>query len=98
MIHIFYTNRTSLELSPFHNQSSQMFWLLHATSPQSAQVLSFPVILWPWMKNKVIQIAIILWSFVICSFRPSLKEIGSQVSLPRPVLKAYSINSQNCVQ
>ena len=49
--------RTSLKSSPFHNQPSWTFGLLHATLQQNdCASSSFPVTLWPWGKVKAIKL------------------------------------------
>ena len=60
-IHDYFTNnpylqyRTPSQTSPSHNQSSQTFELLHATSQQNdCTSSSFPVNLWPWVNIKTI--------------------------------------------
>ena len=61
-------NRTSSQSSPFHNQPSWTFKLLHATLKQNDNTSpGFPVILWPWLNIKVNQTGIKLLNLVVSS-------------------------------
>ena len=91
MIYICHTYRTSSQSSPFHNQSSLEFELLHATFQQNdCTSSSIPTTLWPWVNVQVIQTGIKLWNLVI-SIIPSLEQINSHVSWHMMMLNVYFI-------
>ena len=82
-------------ISHKHNQPSWTYELLQPTLQQNdCSSSSFPMILWPWVKTKVIQTGNKLQSLVFSSIIPSSKQISSQVSQQRMMVNAsYKITS-----
>ena len=94
MIHICQMYRTSSKPFPLHNQPPQTFEPLQATLQQKESTRSsLPITLCSWVNIRVIQTGIKLYSLVVLSTIPSLKQIGSQVSQHRTMLNIYFIKS-----